>query len=278
MFTDTVQSSLRVSLFGPLRLRHAAGFYPLKLTGATRDLLSLLLTRAGEATRREELMATFWPEAGIDRGRSALTTALWRVKKMLVRIPELELVSFDDLVAVEVSGNVTIDSRLLEHWTAYARREMNDEGRLAVITRRALADAVRPCTGVFLDGCDAHWALVERERLSTLYLAALGLLMREADERGAIEDALAWGRAILASDPLREAVHHHMIDLYARAGERRRATLQFETLRETLRDELGIEPDPETLKLRNQILSHRCNQKAHSVAPTLATDAVLLRR
>ena len=80
MVTSSLDACLVISLFGPLRLQSPAGFHALNLTGATRDMLAFLLVRAGAPTRRDVLVATFWPDATMDKGRSALTTAIWRIK------------------------------------------------------------------------------------------------------------------------------------------------------------------------------------------------------
>jgi DNA-binding SARP family transcriptional activator len=252
MVLPLVDADLIVSLFGPLRLRSASGFHALNLTGSTRELLAFLLVRADVPTRRDVLVATFWPDATMDKGRSALTTAIWRIKKVLARMPGLSLRTIDDLIVLEATGAVRIDALALRQAVAQARAEGSQP---LPATLDALSCAANQCSGVVLEGCDAHWALVEREHLTGLYLGALQLLIRWAEARGDWGDALTWGRILLEADPLNEATHHQMIALYARAGERRRAVMQFETLRRLLREELGVAPDAETVALRNRILA-----------------------
>jgi DNA-binding SARP family transcriptional activator len=153
---------------------------------------------------------------------------------------------------LELGPGVVVDLLSLRQAMARVRA---DGAAVSPATEGALALAVDRCDGVVLDGCDAHWALVDREHLTGLHLAALLTLMQCAAARAAWADALQWGRVLLVADPLNEAVHHQMIALYARAGERRRAVMQFETLRQFLRDELGVAPDPDTVALRNRILA-----------------------
>ena len=252
MVTPSPDACLVISLFGPLRLQSPAGFHALNLTGATRDMLAFLLVRAGVPTRRDVLVATFWPDATMDKGRSALTTAIWRIKKVLARRAGVSLRTIDDLIVLELAEGVVVDALALRQATAMAHAEgalmsAANQGRLAV--------AVDRCNGVVLEGCDAHWAMVDREHLTGVYLAALQILMRGAETCCDWADALTWGRMLLEADPLNEAVHHQMIALYARAGERSRAVMQFEMLRRLLRDELGVAPDAGTVALRNSILA-----------------------
>lgn len=267
MVTNPAGTCLYISLFGPLRLQSALGFHALNLTGSTRDMLAFLLVRAGLPTRRDVLVATFWPDATMEKGRSALTTAIWRIKKVLARLPGILLRTIDDLIVLELGADVLVDALSLRQNVANARAETAEGGALQAETRLSLANATDRCSGTVLEGCDAHWALVDREHLSGLYLIAVLMLMHCAEARKVWADALAWGRMLLEADPLNEAVHHQMIALYARAGERRRAVMQFETLRKLLREELGVAPDPETVALRNRILAAPpVTPSAHRVA------------
>lgn len=247
--------ALLVSLIGPFRMRATTGYHSLNLSGTTRNLLAYLMANAGKVTRREVLVELFWPDSNAERGRSALTTALCRIKKVLGKIEGLELEAFDDLVTLTAGADVEIDALDLERCYDAARRQLNDDGELVLADRRALASLLREASGVFLDGSDAHWVLVERERVLALQISALRLMMRDAEARGAYDDAIDWAQRTLAADPLLEAVHYQLIDLYAKAGERRRAILQYERLWEILRDELGIEPDKKTTALRDKIIT-----------------------
>lgn len=248
-----MEQSCQVFLFGPFRVRHDGAFCSFRISGATRGLFAYLLAKAGEAVRRDVLMAQFWPASDVDRARSSLNTALWRIKKAIVGYDGLTLSSFDDLVALEVDNTIQIDAAVLQRRTATARAVMNDQGALDTEMRHQLAQAVSMCSGAYFEGEDAHWALIERERMAAVLMRALGLLMEDAEAAGRIEDALMWGQEILSVDPLREAVHHAMMQMFLVAGERGRAVRQYDLLVHLLNEELGVEPDRETVSLRAQI-------------------------
>jgi two-component SAPR family response regulator len=253
--------SLFVSLFGPLRLRHRLGFHALNLSGTTRELLTYLLTRADEATRRDSLVLTFWPNSTQGKGRSALNTALWRINKALDRIEGLEIKALDDLIVLETGTDVTVDGADLTRLYWQARRMMNDAGRIDTDIRRPLSDLLERCGGSFLEGCDAQWALEDRARTEGLRMRALDLLMEDASQREAVGDALGWGRLILTIDPLRETVYHDMMCLYVENGERHKALMLYEQLRTILAEELQVELDPSTRELRNSIMESRTQRR-----------------
>jgi two-component SAPR family response regulator len=249
--------SLFVSLFGPLRLRQGPVFHALNLSGTTRELLTYLLNRVGEATRRDSLVLTFWPNSPQDKGRSALNTALWRINKVLNRVEGLGIKALDDLVVLHAAEDVTVDVAVLTQLYWRARRMMNDAGRIDTNTRRSLSDLLEKCSGSFLEGCNAQWALEDRARIEGLRMRALDLLMEDATRRDAVGDALSWGRLILTIDPLRETVYHDMMCLYVENGERHRALMLYEELRRILAEELQVDLDPATRELRNSIMESR---------------------
>lgn len=126
---------LSVSLFGPLLLRRGSTYLPLSLTGATRVLLTLLLAHPNVALRREQLVARLWPDAEPSKGRSALTTALWRINKRLDAVPGLTICCFDDLILLEPGANVSIDGPDMVQLTETARWSYQDHGHIDLESR-----------------------------------------------------------------------------------------------------------------------------------------------
>jgi DNA-binding SARP family transcriptional activator len=119
--------------------------------------------------------------------------------------------------------------------------------------RQALEEAFALYCGDLLEGCYDDWCLAERERLQLLLLRVLKRLQRHYRLCGAFEAAMSCGHRLLALDPLQEDVHRELMRCYAEAGQRSLALEQFQRCRETLRQELHIEPMPETWQLYRQI-------------------------
>ncbi|WP_168797914.1 AfsR/SARP family transcriptional regulator [Pacificoceanicola onchidii] len=271
--TTPIVSPLSVSLFGPVVLRHHAGPVPLNLNGATRTLLTLLLAHPGSAQRREQLVALLWPDAAQAKGRSALTTALWRINKLLAKVPGLTVQSFDDLVLLQTAQGVVIDGPELERLSTEARRGLRDEGAVPRAVRRALGDLLRRMQGDYLEGCDGGWALTLRAAMEQRRMRAIDLLMRDAEAQGAFEDAVDWGQAMLALDPLRESAYHDLMRLFVAMGERNQAILTYETLRRVLHEELQVAPDPETRALRDEILGQRTHRSGRVALMPMSSQA-----
>lgn len=98
-----------------------------------------------------------------------------------------------------------------------------------------------------------EWVLAQREQLQELALQALHILAGHHAARGENARAMAYATRLLALDPWREEVHRQMILLLARSGQRSAALAQYQTCRQVLAEELGVEPMAETTALYERI-------------------------
>ena len=220
----------------------------LSLHGTTLDLLKYLLIFQGKRTRRERLADRFWRRSRPSRQRSALNSAVWRLRAQLKQTPGIDLRTEGDVLGVDLAPGVEVDALRLAEAVALAASEKPSEELSA-----ALAAALDACEGPFLGGAVPDWALAERERLFHLRLRGLNLLMHWYGDTKRYEDALEVGRRLLAEDPLREAAQREVMWLYVLNGQRARALQQYRELVRLLEDELGIEPMPETAALYDHI-------------------------
>jgi len=92
-----------------------------------------------------------------------------------------------------------------------------------------------------------------REELRSLFHKVLRRLAETAEGRGNFEESHNWLDKILQHEPVDEIVHRAKMRLYEKQGERSMALKQFEKCREILRRELWVEPEEETIKLRNRL-------------------------
>ncbi|MFO7536762.1 MAG: BTAD domain-containing putative transcriptional regulator [Chloroflexota bacterium] len=98
-----------------------------------------------------------------------------------------------------------------------------------------------------------EWVLFRRERLRSLGLDALAGLAEAALETADYAQATADLRRLLALDPWREAAHRALMRALAASGDRAAALAQFERCRQTLGEDLGVEPALATVALYEQI-------------------------
>lgn len=220
----------------------------LSLHGATLALLQNLLLFPGKRSRRERLADRFWRRSSADRQRSALNSAVWRIRAQLKRVPGLDLATEGEALGIDLAPEVVVDTiELAQVMAAATEGELTDElsARLAV--------ALEACEEPLLGGAVPDWALAERERLFHLRLRGLTLLMHWYGDQRRYEDALEVGRRLLVADPLREAAQREVMWLYVLNGQRARALQQYRDFVGLLESELGIAPTPETAALHEHI-------------------------
>ncbi|MEZ5728132.1 MAG: BTAD domain-containing putative transcriptional regulator [Burkholderiaceae bacterium] len=102
---------------------------------------------------------------------------------------------------------------------------------------------------------DEIWRIVECER-ERLRATAHALLARLADQDAeavatAVAESLA--RRLLTADPVHEGCCRILMRVLARTGRRNEALRVFDATRSALRDELDLEPEPETAALAHRI-------------------------
>jgi DNA-binding SARP family transcriptional activator len=211
----------------------------------------------GRAHRRERLADLFWGDTDPEKARSALNTAIWRLRKILElgsKGAARHLITIGDDVLLEPSQSIQVDTHKLEN----ASKRVLARPAGAALTDGdvdEVSSAVDGYGGPFLDGYDGDWVFQERERLHCLFVRSTFELMRAAAIQGQYEHALGFGRRILAMDALRESIQRDVMLLLVLNGQRVEAIRVYQRFVNLLKSELDIEPMPETRRLHNAILS-----------------------
>ncbi|HHJ06766.1 MAG TPA: hypothetical protein ENK24_04630, partial [Anaerolineae bacterium] len=98
-----------------------------------------------------------------------------------------------------------------------------------------------------------EWVLFTRERLARQAAGALRQLLRIYRQEGQIEPAQRCAQRLLQLEPWQEETHQALMRLLALKGRRAEALAQYQTCRQILADEFGVEPLPETTALYHHI-------------------------
>ncbi len=241
-------STLRISLFGSVRVEDERNPANFKLTNTISTLLAYLILYRQRTHPRDVLASLLWSDHPQERARGCLNTALWRLRQVLEPpgVPPgtfLLSTSLGD-VSFNCRGDVWIDVVEFEQTIKSVINVPYAEVRLGLV--QELETVTSLYKGDLLDGCYCDWALRERERMHQFFLDALFYLLGYYHAHQQYEKAIGWGQAILMHDPLREDVHRQLMRLYVEHGQRTLAIKQFHRCREVLKTELGIAPMPET--------------------------------
>jgi DNA-binding SARP family transcriptional activator len=226
--------------------------------GPTGRLLACyLFAFPGRVHRRERLADLFWRDNDQTKVRSALNTAIWRIRRILDQGhlgAARHLMTVGDDLILEPSRDFQVDTYKLESASElfHGRSPRN---LLTASEIENLCAAIDVYKGPFLEDRDDDWVLQERERLHCLFVRSSVELMRAAVAKHDYEQALNFGRRILAIDPLREGIQRGVILLLALNSQRVEAVRAYQRLSELLRTELELDPMPETQRLFNEVVS-----------------------
>lgn len=229
-----------ISLLGPptiscLRQRDRG------LRGTTRELLLYLALHPGGA-QREQLIDALWPDHTPEQGRKRL----WRASAdARAQLGEAAVHRNGDRYQLN-RDQVDVDLDTLERLLG----RLASSGEQPAVLERALA----LFRGEPLAGLDLSWAEGEQRRLQALRLDLLARTARALLDAGDATSALARAEEGLAAEPYNEKLARIAMQAEAALGLRRAVIDRYRRLRETLQEQLGLEPHAETKRLYRQLL------------------------
>lgn len=267
------QPVTQIALFGALEITHHAAAPLRPPTQRVLALLGYLIAQHHVPQSRDKLVDLLWPDLPPRQGRRMLSDTLWRARRLLTP-PERE-----DTSAFVVGGDSVTFRPDDSIWVDLIAFEQLLDGAPAANPEQIRA-AIELYRGDFLEDCYDDWALYERERLRERYLSALRALLAYDHERRAYDQMLQVALRLVRADPLREEGHRALMRAYYLLGREADALRAYEQCRAALHDELGVEPEPATHSLYEEIqaLLHRRSgapQSAGVPAPRFAISSNL---
>jgi predicted ATPase/DNA-binding SARP family transcriptional activator len=211
-----------------------------------RALLMLLLSTPGFHLHRDEVLETLWPEFSPSTALNELYKALHALRRVLE--PGLQRGASSSYVRFANETIALAPELIGEIDTVRFERALLVEA--TDDPRSQLRTAIGLYSGDFLaDDPYSEWPIARREALRAQWQhAILDLAERDlsSGDAAASRDALI---ALLARDPVQEAAHRALIQLYIAIGRYDAARRQYTTCADVLRRELDAEPGPETVAL-----------------------------
>ena len=227
----------RLRTLGTLELRDASGAESRPvLTQPRRLALLAYLAIAGphRYLRRDTLLALFWEDQPIDRGRASLSRALYFLRHELG--PRVVISRGDDEVALDQ-----------DHFWCDAAAFHTEVG-----TRR-LRDGLALYGGDLLPGFFAprasgfeEWLELERARLRDRASAAAWELALEDERAGNRAEACGWAKRSAELARFSESAVQRLLILLDRAGDRAGADHAYREFAGRLAADLDLVPSPET--------------------------------
>ncbi|MBN1135948.1 MAG: AAA family ATPase [Anaerolineae bacterium] len=251
---------LRIHLLGDLEIWRDGQVVPNDAwpSRKVRRLLGILVTHRHRAVSSDELIEWLWPDLGLESARNSLWVAVSHLRRVLEpgkvqRGRSTFVLTEPPGYRFDPAGQCQIDvDAFLDQVRAGQEQQRRGEWTAALDAYLAAHALYR---GDYL-AQDRYedWAIPTRGRLHEILLEIKGNLAICHLNLGRYHEALDQARQVLDDEPCRESAWRLVMETCYRQGEQDRALHAFERCRAILAEELGVEPMPETLALRERIL------------------------
>ncbi|MFN8443794.1 MAG: BTAD domain-containing putative transcriptional regulator [Caldilineaceae bacterium] len=232
---------LQLSLLGPFQA--ILDGKPLQTLRSARiqGVLAYLALEPGRKHARDVLAAHFWPDEPDEVAKQNLRQALYQLRQRLgddhAETPFLLLTR--DSVEFNSTSDTQIDTALFQE----ALRQQRLQEAITLYQGELLTDLRSDSQQM------EEWLIVQREQFHLLALEALQKLTEQQLTVGNFVEAQQYARRQLTLEPWRESAHRQLMRALVATGERSAALTHYESCRQLLLDELGVEPDGETKAL-----------------------------
>jgi DNA-binding SARP family transcriptional activator len=237
---------LEFRFLGQFSIRGLGGWQPGPSLKKGGELLQYLGIYPRRIATKDELAAAFWPELDPEAVAHRLHLAASGARGYLRHL----LGGADAIVAV--TGGYA--------WSTNASVRSDVEAFLALCRSdepESLETAITLYGGEFLAGETADWLQPTRVRCAAAFACALEALAQRAEAARDFPAALSAGFKLQDAERGHEGATRLIMRCFAALGLRDRAERQYESLRDYLRQRLGVEPTHETTALARQLKSGR---------------------
>ncbi|HYK52420.1 MAG TPA: AAA family ATPase, partial [Candidatus Eremiobacteraceae bacterium] len=249
---------LRVFLLGQPRFEVGGAPYRFTAPPKALPLLAYLVLHRLAPLPREKVAFTIWEDETEEDARANLRRHLYQLQRALPPPPRAS------------SPWIVADGDAIQ-WNPQsgASSDVDDFERLAAHERDHVA-AIEVYGGDLLEDSYDEWLFAERDRLRNLYHSILADLIVECRGRRDVQRAAGYAQRILNSDPWREDAVRHLMAVRYEAGDRAGAIAIYQQFDRRLREEMGVEPMPDTVAVRDLIMR---NESLPSAITTRASSS-----
>ncbi|MCO5189823.1 MAG: transcriptional regulator [Anaerolineae bacterium] len=245
---------LRVTSLGAFRLYFGVNELPGNVwtRQQARQLLHLFLTYRRSQIHREQIMDTLWPDLPPEDASRNFKITYNTLCKVLEperkrNAPSAFIVREGSRYGLRPEADIWFDAAEFDAMIRSADRLLHtDEGAAREQYRQALA----LYQGDYLEEFPyEEWVFQERKRLLNRYLRSAERLARSLIRAGEWDEAIEVCNDLLERDDCWEPAYQMLMTAYARQGNRTQVVRTLQRCRETLRNELAVEPTVTTLEL-----------------------------
>ncbi|MEO5887807.1 MAG: tetratricopeptide repeat protein [Anaerolineales bacterium] len=201
---------------------------------------------------RESLSTLLWPDSDQVKAFTNLRHTLWEVQKTF---GPGWLIADRETIRIRADANDLVDVHRFESLLSESQMQSDVSLRTPLLTEAVKLYRHHFLTGFNLKNAPTFdvWSLTKADELHHKLTQVLTLLTEDYCLLGDVESAVQYARRLVTLDPLNESAHRQLMQVYSQVGQHNAALKQYQTFEQTLRKELGLDPQPETRALYKQI-------------------------
>lgn len=195
-------------------------------------VLAIIALSGESGVTRGDMVNLLWPDETERDGKANLRRHLHDVKRRVFGVESLPL----------EAGSLLRWNRFAPVWcdaVLFERAEMSGAANL---------EAINLYQGDFLPEFDDEWVIAQRDRFRESLINRLRIACEEQEHIDPFS-ALGYAQRWLALDELDEIAARNVIKLQMAVGQRARAYVTYDTLKQKLHESIGVAPEPATIEL-----------------------------
>lgn len=223
----------------------------------TIQLIQFFITsRHRKGLHKEQIIDRLWPDAGMDEGNRDFKIAYHGVNKALEpnrkSREEAQYIIRQGLTYQINEAKIWIDSEAFDQAIKIANHYQKIDSETTI---EALDFATSLYQGSYLPNrIFEDWSSLERERLQLLAINAM-IALGEMKLDTNPEESIRLAQEALLIDSTWEEAYRLQMMAYQKKGNRPQLIKTYNTCKEVLQNEFGIDPLPETANIYNEFIS-----------------------
>lgn len=229
-----------------------------------RALLAYLMLESDKPHSRDHLVGLFWGEGDDIKAAKNMRQALSNLRKTIQDTDSENsflLMASDTIQANINNPHLWVDTQIFENLIADCEKHLHRRIENCAACAYRLEQATQLYRGELLHGFNLKdsgyfqdWLVARREYFHQKMISVLEHLVDYHQLRREYKPAIGYARRLVSMDEWREESHVLLMRLLSRASQRSDALKQFQKCRRILNEEFGVDPQPETAQLYQDIL------------------------
>jgi DNA-binding SARP family transcriptional activator len=223
-------------------------------TKRARDIFIFIATSKHRRVEKDVLIDTFWADDDLKTIEKNFHPTISHIRKALNSRQSFKqnfLVFRDGAYQLNPELVYSIDTEEFETAIAEAEKAKKEKDNESFKAHLEKAHALY--RGEYMAGVYDDWAEERRPFYAEQFARVLNALAKIAFSEKKWSNAAKYANEILQADPFREDAHRLLMKIFAAQSKPAAVKEQFDNLRNLLKNELGVEPAPETRRIFHEL-------------------------